>query len=581
MRRLAQKAVPGMPQDMRILLVQQQIEGTGESSLSVLLDADVNRKFLLAEQESLEQRLEVEGVSTEELEKIAERLGDIVGDLEAIGADTAEDRAVEILKGLQFTETMINGPTAKLSGGWRMRLALARALFVPSDLLLLDEPSNHLDLFGLDWLINYINRDPERTVIVVSHDRTFLDAVCTDMVVLEHQRLDYHVGNYSEYERQMQEKASREAQILDAAERQQKKAQDFIQKQQALANKKSADPKKQRQAKMIKEKKLERFGNYREDGKRYKQFSLATLSEDSIRLAQKVNIEADAPVARMYFPNPAWPSGIAPGDALVRFEDFFFSYDGARPLLTNVMLVVARGSKIAIVGRNGAGKSTLVNLISGEIDPKRFQSRGSLWRHPNLRIGHITQYAVEELERYADQTVVDYAEERLRSGKASAKVVAKASGNVRQYLGSFGLGGRHALQQIGQLSGGERMRLCFATVLAEEPNVLLLDESTNHVDRETLDVMSEALDAYEGTVIMVSHNQGFLSGFCKELWVVEKGQVTVNHSEAESFDELFASYRSSALNSGKSLSDQRRAKADMAKRAAKQRTEAPRHAVLL
>lgn len=203
--------------------------------------------------------------------RIAERLGDAMGELDEISADTAEERAFEILKGLQFTTETVHGPTHNLSGGWRMRLALAKALFVPSsNLMLSDECTNHLDLYGLDWLIQFLNENADRTLIVVSHDRAFLNDICTDIVVMENQNLKYHVGNCSEYDRQQKEKAARESQILDAADRQRSKAQAFIQKQQAVANKMSADPNKQRQAKMIKEKKLDRIGNYREDGKRYK-----------------------------------------------------------------------------------------------------------------------------------------------------------------------------------------------------------------------------------------------------------------------------------------------------------------------
>jgi ATP-binding cassette subfamily F protein 3 len=199
-----------------------------------------------------------------DLEDNSKRLADIGGEWDTMDADGAEDRAYEILKGLGFTKEMIQDPTSNLSGGWRMRLALAQALYVPaSDLILFDECTNHLDLHGLHWLIHYINKT-SHTLIVVSHDRAFLDAVCTDVCVLEHQRLTYHVGNYSEYQRQMQDKAAREAQILDASERQRSKAAAFCQKQQSMANKKNADPNKQRQAKMIKEKKMDRIGNYRE-----------------------------------------------------------------------------------------------------------------------------------------------------------------------------------------------------------------------------------------------------------------------------------------------------------------------------
>ena len=204
---------------------------------------------------------------------------------------------------------------------------------------------------------------------------------------------------------------------------------------------------------------------------------------------------------------------------------------------------------------------------------------GEFWRHANIRVGHVTQYSVEELERdHASKTVVEYAEERLKSGKASASIVAKHAGNVRQYLGAFGLGGRHALQSISKLSGGERMRLCFATVLAEEPHLLVMDESTNHVDIETLDSMSRALHAYEGSVLMVSHNQGFLSGFCTELWVIEDGgRLTVSHSDTDSFDEIFSQYRTAAAAAvGQSLSDKRGQKANLAKKASVQQRSGAR-----
>lgn len=567
--------------DARILLVQQQIEGSDESSLEALVQADTDRTMLLQEQERAEQRLESEDLDNDELEVIAERLGNIAAELDAISADTAIDRATEILKGLQFTDSMIHGPTKNLSGGWRMRLALAQALFVQSDLLLFDECTNHLDLAGLDWLIGYLNKDKERTLIVVSHDRLFLDAVCTDIVVLEHQKLKYHVGNYSDYDQQQQEKAARESQILDAAERQRNKAEAFIQQQQASKNKKSADPKKQRQAKMMREKKLDRIGNYREDGKRYKLNSLKKLSEDYLRLAQKVVIETDEKVIEMNFPRPVWPPGISPNDTILRLEDFSFSFDVQHPILKGITLNVSRGSKIALVGKNGCGKSVLMKLIGGDIDPTEFHTQGSLWRHPNLRIGHVTQYAVEELECYADQVVADSADQRLRSSKAAADIVAKASGNIRQYLGAFGLGGRHALQKISELSGGERMRLCFATVLAEQPHLLILDESTNHVDLETLGSLSAALNSFSGSVIMVSHNQAFLSEFCKELWVLDNGSITVNHSDTETFDEIFTKYRSSVLSSGKSLTIRRQEKAVMAKQATKQRSGVRQNTALL
>jgi ATPase subunit of ABC transporter with duplicated ATPase domains len=182
-------------------------------------------------------------------------------------------------------------------------------------------------------------------------------------------------------------------------------------------------------------------------------------------------------------------------------------------------------------------------------------------------------------------TVVDYAEEKLRSGKASSGVVQAASGNVRQYLGGFGLGGKHALRPIGTLSGGERMRLCFATVLADEPHLLILDESTNHLDLETLDALASALKAFQGAVVMVSHNQGFLNGFCQGLWILgENGRIEVRYSdEDETFDDMFTQYRDELFSGSSSArrSSKRQQKANMAKRAANQSANARGHTSLI
>ena len=563
---------------MRIILVQQQIEGSELSALQTLVDADVDRSRVLKEQDELEKKLESDECVSDELARVAERLGDIADELDAMGADQADERAEQILKGLQFTDEMIHGDTSQLSGGWRMRLALARSLFVPCHLLLLDECTNHLDLHGMCWLVEYLQKETDRTLIVVSHDSSFLNAVCTDIMVLQHQRLTHHVGNYSEYIRQQNEKATRESQILDAAARQRAKAEAFVQKQQT--NRKSTDPNKQRQAKMIKEKKMDRIGNYREDGKRYKLRSLKAPDESSVRLAQKVNIEVDDPLIEMKFPNPLWPPGVAPGDDIVRLVDLSFGFTEGRLLLDNATLSLTRGSKVALCGKNGIGKSSLVKLLTGDIDS--ISVKGTIWKHPTLTTGYVSQYSVEDLEAYASMSVVEYAEEFLSKSKAATKVMKRASGNIRQYLGAFGLGGNHALQAIGTLSGGERMRLCFATVLTDEPQLLLLDESTNHVDIETLESLSDALNAFEGSVLMVSHNQAFLSGFCKELWVLADGKIDVMHSDTSSFDEIFSEYRHSISSSASGISSGRhKEKTKMAKQAKQQQIGTNENTALL
>ena len=584
LRQLASGSIPGLPLGLEIRMVKQQVEGRDDqTTLEALVEADEHRSALLREQDEVERNID----SGIDLDECAQRIGDITVELDAIDADNAEKRGVDMLKGLSYTKEMIHGKTSHLSGGWRMRLALAQALFAPySDLILLDECTNHLDLHGMAWLENYLTTKP-LTIICVSHDRSFLDAVSTDIIVLEHKRLTYHAGNYTDYRNKMDEKASREAQILDASERQRSKAMAFVQKQQQQS-KKSSDPNKQRQAKMIKEKKLDRIGNYREDGKRFKQFSLKKLSEDHVRLAQKVAIEVDDPTVKLRLPDPSWPPCINDGTPLIQMEDVNFSYNtspepDAELLLRQLTLNITRKTKAAIVGKNGCGKSSLLKILVGEVCFTKRQ--GIMSRHPNIRVGFVSQYSVEELNQYAHMTVVEYADEFLSSGDVCSSIISKAVGNIRQYLGMFGLGGDHAYRPIRALSGGERMRLCFATVLASTVHVLLLDEATNHIDLETMDSLSNALKDWQGSIIMVSHNQGFLSGFCNELWSFskeERGRVDISHDDTESFEELFLRYKSNMLNDvGGTSGTSRLERQNMAKRAARQNANVTRHAALL
>jgi ATPase subunit of ABC transporter with duplicated ATPase domains len=577
LRRLANHSIPGFPRDVRVMLVKQEVEGTAKSVIQTLLDADTEMAALVEEQRLLEEQIESavghdDQDNSEALASAVERLGIVAGDLDAMDADSAEDRARELLKGLKFKEAMVGGPTNHLSGGWRMRLALAQALFVPSDLLLLDECSNHLDFYALMWLSDYLSTSG-RSMVIVSHDRNFLDEVCTDIMLLEHKKLSYHVGNFSAFQIQQEEKQARQAQILDASEKKRSKALSFIEQQQRGASKKYQDPKKQRQAKMIKEKKLDRIGNYREDGKRYQTHSLKKMSEEYLLTPEKVVVEADEPVARMKLVDPTWSPGMTPGSPLIQADDMSFGYSRDSPFLLNSLtLDVARGSKIALCGRNGEGKSTLMNLFTGKINPEceTYHFSGTLWTHPCLRVGHLTQHSVEELDEYASLTVVEYAEQNLLSGSAAMEISSASGGskNVRQYLGGFGLGGPHAKRLVGTLSGGERMRLCFAKVMASAPHLLVLDEPSNHVDLETCDALSAALGAFQGSVLVISHNQSFLSGFCKELWVVEDGKVEVRHSE--SFEELFLEYKSEAIAGASSRRNIRMAKAKLAKKASHQ-----------
>jgi len=487
-------------------------------------------------------------------------------------AEGAEARAEGILEGLQFTARMRHGMrTEQLSGGWKMRLALAQALFVPSDLLLLDEPTNHLDLHAVLWLADYLLTSAH-TLVVVSHDRAFLD-LCTDTVHFHHQRLDYHAGNFSAFESAQADKAARQAQILEASAKQRDKAEAFIAKQRASAGKKKGnDPNKQRQAKE-KAAKLDRIGMHRDDGKRYKNMSLKKMDMGSARLAQKVHIEGDDPALKFKFPDPAFsPAMQGAGVALVQAGEMSFGFPAAaaEPLLEDVTLAIGAGSKIAVVGKNGAGKSTLLKLLTGELELLGSGlCCGSVTRHRDLRIAHVTQHHVEAMDVHAAEAVSAYMAARLREGGAATAALAGTETGVRSHLGAFGLGGSHASRLIGSLSGGERMRLAFATVMVLQPHLLVLDEPTNHLDMETLDALAGALARFGGAVLIVSHNQRFLTAFCNELWVVDGGKVLVEHSDEQSFAENFAKFRSETVAGTQGRRGQAQAKAAMSKQAAR------------
>lgn len=566
--------------------MNQQLPGTEDTPLEVVMAADIDRTTNLLQQRQLEQDLE-KGIDVEEN---AEKLEQLMLDYDAMDGDSAETRALSILKGLGFSKSMIRDTqTSNLSGGWRMRLSLARALFLQHtiDLLLLDEVSNHLDLHGTIWLQDYLsNKCTDLTMMIVSHDRDLLGHVTTDTIVLKNQKLTYHPGSYFEYQIQMEERTAMQSNKLEAAEKQRRKALEFVQQQQS--NKKGVDPNKQRQAKMIKDKKLDRIGMFREDGKKYKNFSLKQMDMKSARLGEHVHIEQDERVIPMKFPNPLFPPSLSDKKSpLISLEDISFRFgkdDGAN-LLHDLTLHIERRSKIALVGKNGCGKSTLVKLIAGELDSKGKSAAvsGKIWRHPNVRIGHVSQYSVEELEQYGDVSVLEYAQQHLTSSRASTKAVEAASSrgyggnNVRQYLGAFGLGSdKYANRRIKTLSGGERMRLCFCTVMADEPHVLVLDESSNHLDLETLDSLAAALNAFQGAVLMVSHNQGFLRIFANTLWICESGNVQplYSYTDEGTFDDLFGQYRSHIMSSRgvANRSNARLAQKEMAKRAGKQST---------
>eukprot|EP00543_Licmophora_paradoxa_P006968 CAMPEP_0202451578 /NCGR_PEP_ID=MMETSP1360-20130828/9982_1 /ASSEMBLY_ACC=CAM_ASM_000848 /TAXON_ID=515479 /ORGANISM="Licmophora paradoxa, Strain CCMP2313" /LENGTH=852 /DNA_ID=CAMNT_0049070181 /DNA_START=94 /DNA_END=2652 /DNA_ORIENTATION=- len=582
LKRIASGSVPGWPMHIGVQMVEQEVLGSPSSALASMLDLmganqgreAQKREELEQEVASLESVLEDEHAEPDALETAAERLSEIYVQLESMDAEDGNDdnnqsaanedgnvrkvnvfdkldkKARMILKGLQFRESMLETPGNLLSGGWRMRLALAQALYSEPDILLLDEPTNHLDLSAILFLQDYLV-SKNMTIVVVSHDGHFLDEICTDMIKFEtNAKLKYHVGNYSslcEMEEQTWERNTKKA---EATARKEKKAMEFIHKQRSMANSKHRDDNKQRQA-AERQKKLGRIGLFSDNGQKFKLLAEGNTKKGGSNRAghifgnytnargmtsafvsnEKVAFGEDHQLLNFKFPAAAPLKG--GGDALISMEDGRFRYNPEDDwLLQNLSLNISKASRIAMVGKNGAGKSTLLKLLCGE----QPLNSGEFHVHPNMRIAHIAQHHIEHLGEFLESTPVDYFMKQHH---------AKSEHEARQFLGGFGLMGPLALQLIGTLSGGQKARLTFATIMFTKPHLLILDEPTNHLDGDSLESLAAAVEKFQGAVVIVSHNQDFLARCSKVMWTVANGRVKVEIPDGDvtTFDDLFENYK--------------------------------------
>ncbi|WP_296806293.1 ATP-binding cassette domain-containing protein [Thiocapsa sp.] len=395
--------------------------------------------------------------------------GELLGRLEAIDAYGAESRAARLLHGLGFAPGDERRPVNSYSGGWRMRLALARTLMCRSDLLLLDEPTNHLDLDAVIWLEGWLKAYPG-TLLLISHDRDFLDAVTGHILHLERQRLSLYAGNYSAFERQ---RAERLAQQQAASERQQREIahmRSFVERFRAQAT-------KARQA----------------------QSRLKALE----RMELIAPAHVDSPFRFEFAPAESLPR------PLLRLDDIAAGY-GDKPVIEGVGLSLNPGDRIGLLGRNGAGKSTFIKILAGELTP----SSGRVERAQALKIGYFAQHQIHQL--HLDDSPLGH----LRRQDPGATEQA-----LRSYLGGFGFEGDRALGPVGPLSGGEKARLVLALLIRQRPNLLLLDEPTNHLDLEMRHALTEALQGFDGALVLVSHDRHLLRVTADTLLLVDAGAV--------------------------------------------------------
>ena len=442
-----------MPRKTRIGYIAQEAPSGLTTPIEAVLAADTERAALLAESEHCHD---------------PDRIGEIHDRLIAIDAYTADARAARILVGLGFDEEMQNRPLDSYSGGWKMRVALASLLFSEPDLLLLDEPSNHLDLEATLWLENFLKNYPAM-MVVISHERDLLNNVVDTILHLEQGKVTMYSGGYDSFERQRAERVAQLAAARAAQDAQRAKLQDYVARNSARA---STAKQAQSRAKML-----------------AKMQPIAALAED--------------PSLSFDFPSP---DELKP--PLVTLDLASVGYTPGKPILQRLNLRLDPTDRIALLGRNGNGKTTLARLLAAQLAPMD----GAMTASGKMRVGYFTQYQVEELD--TDDTPLEHMT-RMMKGMTPAA--------VRAQLGRFGFSGNKATTKVGKLSGGERARLALALITREAPHMLILDEPTNHLDVDAREALVQALNSYDGAVVIVSHDRHMIELTADRLVLVDNG----------------------------------------------------------
>ncbi|WP_454853755.1 ABC-F family ATP-binding cassette domain-containing protein [Rhizobium binxianense] len=442
------------------------------------------------------------------------RIAEIQMRLVDIDAHSAEARAASILAGLGFSAEAQLRPASSFSGGWRMRVALAAVLFAQPDLLLLDEPTNYLDLEGTLWLEDYIRRYPH-TVIIISHDRDLLNNAVNAIVHLDQRKLTFYRGNYDQFERQKAEADELQMKAKAKNEAARKHLQSFIDRFKAKAS-------KARQA-QSRVKALERMG------------TVASVIEDHVQ-----------PIT---FPEPEKQ----PASPIVAIRGGAVGYEPGKPILRNLNLRIDNDDRIALLGSNGNGKSTFAKFIAGRLQPES----GEVRLAPGLKIGFFAQHQLDDLR--PNETPVEHVRRLMPTAPEAA---------VRARVAQMGLATEKMATAAKDLSGGEKARLLMGLAAFHAPNLLILDEPTNHLDIDSRRALIEALNDYNGAVILISHDRHLIEATVDRLWLVNNGTVTNFEGDMEEYRDLVVASgrkkddRSKAAEEPASKADQRKLNAD-------------------
>lgn len=490
--------------------------GCGKSSLFALIRGELSSDqgelslpsnwavATVAQETRLSKRFAIEYVidGDEELRQVQAKLQQAEADtaamliascherLQDIDGYQANSRAARLLAGLGFSESDMQRPLDNFSGGWIMRLNLARALMCRSDLLLLDEPTNHLDLDAVIWLEQWLKRY-QGTLLLISHDRDFLDAVVNSVAHIENLHIDLYRGNYSAFEAQ---RAERLAQQQAAHQKQ----------QQSIAHMQSY---------------IDRFRA---------QATKARQAQSRIKALERMQLIApahvDSPFHFEFRASRSLPT------SLLKLDKVSTGY-GEQEILADIDFSLIPGERIGLLGLNGAGKSTFIKLLAGELPT----FRGQMTRARDLQVGYFAQHQVEQLDLEASAL--------LTMQRLGAELSER---EVRSYLGGFNFRGEKVLQPVKTFSGGQKARLVLALLIWNRPNLILLDEPTNHLDLEMRLALNQALQGYDGSVILVSHDRHLLRSVCDDLWLVDGGALQHFEDDLDAYPEWLARRKSGA-----------------------------------
>ncbi|OIN13524.1 ABC transporter ATP-binding protein [Oceanisphaera psychrotolerans] len=458
-----------LPADWQLASVAQETPALSCSALDYVIDGDREYRRLCRELEQAEARHN--GIAIAELH----------GRLDTHGGYHIHARAAELLHGLGFANEAQGRPVSAFSGGWRMRLNLAQALICRSDLLLLDEPTNHLDLDAVIWLERWLN-SYEGTLILISHDRDFLDAVVNRIIHIENSQLNEYTGNYSDFERMRAEQLALQQSMFEKQQRALSHMQDYV----------------------------DRF-RYKASKAKQAQSRLKAME----RMEKILPAHVDSPFSFSFRPPSSLPI------PLIAMEKLSAGY-GDKAVLSDIKLNLVPGSRIGLLGRNGAGKSTFIKLLSGELTPLS----GKLEASKGISLGYFAQHQLESL--HLEESPLTHL----------ARLDPKATEqSLRDYLGGFDFRGDQVKDPVGPFSGGEKARLVLALIVYQRPNLLLLDEPTNHLDLDMREALTLALQVFEGAMVIVSHDRHLLRATTDEFYLVDGGRVQPFDGDIEDYHQ--------------------------------------------